>query len=59
MRCSRRHSIRLPSSARASSIGEISRERAFAVLRLMISSKFVGKAIGRSAGFAPLNILSM
>ncbi len=32
--------------------------RAFAVLRLMTSSNFVGCSTGRSAGLAPLRILS-
>src|SRR5262249_22233205 len=48
------HSI--TSSARASSIGGISRPIAFAVARLITSSKRVGCATGRSAGFAPLRI---
>src|SRR5262245_46426027 len=50
------HSI--TSSARASSDGGIVSPSAFAVLRLMISSKIVGCSIGRSAGFAPLRIRS-
>src|SRR5262249_45100671 len=44
----------ITSSARASSVGGISRPSALAVLRLMASSNFVGCSIGRSAGFAPL-----
>ena len=48
------HSI--TSSARASSVGEISRPSAFAVLRLMISSNLVGCITGRSAGFSPLRM---
>ena len=36
----------------------ILRPRAFAVLRLMTSSNFVGWSIGRSPGLAPLRILS-
>src|SRR5262245_65141226 len=43
------HSI--TSSARATSVGGISRPSAFAVLRLMTSSYFVGACTGRSAGF--------
>src|SRR5262245_48726167 len=50
------HSI--TSSARASSIGGTSRPIALAALRLMISSNLVGCSTGRSAGFAPLKILS-
>src|SRR5262249_59707230 len=45
------HSI--TSSARASRVGGISRPRAFAVLRLMTSSNFVGCSTGKSAGLAP------
>jgi hypothetical protein len=48
------HSI--TSSARASSIGGISRPSAWAVLRLMTSSTFVTCWTGRSAGFSPLRI---
>src|SRR5262249_44836122 len=48
------HSI--TSSARASSIGEISRPSALAVARLITSSKRVGCTTGRSAGFAPLRM---
>jgi hypothetical protein len=40
--------------ARASSDGGIVRPSAFAVLRLTISSNFVGCSIGRSPGCAPL-----
>ena len=48
------HSI--TSSARASSVGGISRPSALAVLRLMTSSNLVGCTTGRSAGFSPLRI---
>jgi hypothetical protein len=48
----------ITSSARASTAGGIVRPSAFAVLRLITSSNLVGCWIGRSAGFAPLNILS-
>ena len=48
----------ITSSARASSAGGRSRPRAFAVLRLMTNSSLVGCSIGRSAGLAPLSILS-
>jgi hypothetical protein len=51
------HSIK--SSARTSSVGGTMMPSAFAVFKLMISSNLVGCSIGRSAGFAPLNILSM
>src|SRR5262249_56072755 len=50
------HSI--TSSARASSIGEISRPRALAVFRLRTNSNLVGCSTGRSPGFAPRRILS-
>src|SRR5262249_32909581 len=50
------HSI--TSSARASSWGGTSRPSAFAVLRLITSSNFVGCSTGKSAGLAPLRILS-
>src|SRR6516164_7214115 len=45
------HSI--TSSARASSVGGMSRPRAFAVVRFMVRSNLVGCSTGRSAGFAP------
>ncbi len=47
------------SSARIRSDCGIVRPRALAVLRLMTSSNLVGCSTGRSAGFAPLKILSM
>src|SRR3954470_274607 len=52
----RTHSI--TSSARASSVGGTSRPSALAVLRFMTNSNFVGCSTGRSAGLAPLIILS-
>src|SRR5262249_8600630 len=45
-------------SARARIDGGIVKPRALAILRLMTSSNFVGCSTGRSAGFAPLRILS-
>ena len=48
----------ITSSARASTEGGIVRPRAFAVLRLITNSNFVGCSMGRSAGLAPLRILS-
>src|SRR6516225_2193332 len=48
------HSI--TSSARASSEGGTVRPRAFAVLRFIASSYFVGACTGRSAGFSPFKI---
>ena len=48
----------ITSSARASSVGGTVRPSALAVLRLMINKNLVGKATGRSAGLAPLRILS-
>jgi Transcriptional regulatory protein, C terminal len=46
------------SSARASSDGGIVSPSAFAVLRLITSSNFVGCSMGRSPGLAPLRIRS-
>src|SRR5206468_10963868 len=48
----------ITSSARSSSDCGIVRPSVFAVLRLMMSSNFVGCSMGRSPGFAPLRILS-
>src|SRR5262249_53912399 len=48
---------RITSSARVRSDWGIVSPRAFAVLRLMTSSNFVGCAIGSSAGLAPFKIL--
>src|SRR5262245_43739980 len=50
------HSI--TSSARASSVAGTSRPRALVVLRLITRKNLVGCSIGKSAGFAPLKILS-
>src|SRR4051794_2771544 len=50
------HSI--TSSARASSVGGISRPSTLAVVRLMMRSNLVGCSTGMSAGFAPRRILS-
>src|SRR5436190_21655102 len=52
----RTHSI--TSSARARNVGDKSRPSALAVLRLTISSNFVGCSIGRSTVLAPFAILS-
>ena len=43
----------ITSSARASSVGEISSPSVFAVLRLRISSNLIGCWIGSSPGFVP------
>ena len=51
MNSRRSHSI--TSSARASSVGGMSRPSALAVLRLMTSSNLVGCTTGRSAAFRP------
>ena len=48
----------MTSSARARNAGGTVRPIAFAVFMLMISSNFVGCWTGRSAGLAPLRILS-
>src|SRR4051794_533801 len=49
----------ITSSARSSSVGGTVSPSALAVLRLISSSNFVGCSTGRSAGFAPLRILSI
>ena len=48
----------ITSSAVASSVGEIMRPSAFAVLRFMTISYLVGACTGRSAGFSPLRMRS-
>ena len=45
-------------SARSNTDGGIARPSAFAVLRLITSSNLVGCSTGKSAGLAPLSILS-
>src|SRR5207245_10084044 len=45
-------------SARPNTDGGIVSPRALAVFKLMTSSNFVGCSMGKSAGFAPLRILS-
>src|SRR5262249_18439386 len=52
------HGYWMISSARSSTDCGIVRPSAFAVLRLITSSNFVGRSTGRSAGLAPLKILS-
>jgi hypothetical protein len=49
---------RMISSARTRMDCGMVRPRAFAVLRLITNSNFVGCSTGRSAGFVPLRILS-
>jgi hypothetical protein len=49
---------RITSSAWKRSVGGSVRPKAWAVFRLMTSSKVVGCSTGRSAGLAPLRILS-
>ena len=59
VRCSETaHSYSITSSVRASKVDGIVRPSAFAVFMLMKSSKCVGCSTGRSAGLAPLRILS-
>jgi hypothetical protein len=48
----------ITSSAVMSSVVGIVRPRAFAVLRLTVNLRIVGCSTGKSAGFAPFNILS-
>jgi hypothetical protein len=45
-------------SARAKTLGGMVRPSCFAVFRLMTNSNLVGCSMGRSAGLAPLRILS-
>src|SRR5213594_2771047 len=52
------HAYWITSSARRSSDGGIVIPRAWAVLRLMTSSNFMGCSTGKSAGLAPFRILS-
>ena len=49
---------RITLSARASTLGGIVNPISFAVFKLMTSSNFVGCSTGKSAGLAPLRILS-
>ena len=49
----------ITSSARATRFGGISSPRALAVLRLIVSSNLDGCSTGKSAGLAPLKILSI
>src|SRR5262245_40823776 len=56
MRCSNQHRYSITSSARASSVGGTSRPSAFAVLRFITRSNFVGCSTGRSMGLVPLRI---
>jgi hypothetical protein len=60
LRARRRHrpSYSITSSARASSEGGTMRPNALAAVKLMMRSNLVGCSTGRSAGFAPRNILS-
>jgi Transposase domain (DUF772) len=51
-------SYSINSSARATSAGAMVRPIALAVLELITSTNLVGCSTGRSAGFAPLRILS-
>jgi iron(III) transport system ATP-binding protein len=53
-----RHAYSITSSARASSVGGMVTPIALAVVMLTTSSTLVGNSTGRSAGFAPLTILS-
>src|ERR1051326_2810247 len=55
----KQHLYSTTSSARARSVGGMSRPSALAVLRLMTSSKVVGSWTGRSPGFSPLRMRSM
>jgi hypothetical protein len=52
------HSYSITASARVSTVGGTVMPSTFAVFRLITSSYLVGCSTGRSAGFAPLKILS-
>jgi hypothetical protein len=56
MHRSKQYLYSITSSAIESTPDGIARPRAFAVLRLITSSSFVGRKTGRSAGFSPLRI---
>src|SRR6516164_1187468 len=58
MRCSKKSRYSITSSATSSRSRGISRSSDLAVLRLMTNSNRVGCSTGRSAGLAPLRILS-
>src|SRR5712691_1965884 len=58
MHRSKQHLYSITSSARASKEGDTVRPSAFAVLRLLTSSKCTGCSTGISPGLAPLNIRS-
>jgi hypothetical protein len=58
MQCSKKDRYSITSSARASIIGDMLMPSAFAVVALMINRNLVGNATGKSAGLAPLRILS-
>jgi hypothetical protein len=56
MHRSKTASYSITSSARASSVGGISRRSAFAVLRLITNSNLIDCTTGSSAGFSPLRM---
>src|SRR5262249_59166118 len=58
LRCGSEWRYSITSSARPSNDGGIERPSVFAVLRLTVSANLVGACAGKSAGFAPLRILS-
>src|SRR5215831_21427913 len=58
MQRSKHHLYSITSSARARTDGGTVMPSAFAVLRLMTSSYFVGACTGMSAGFSPLRMRS-
>jgi hypothetical protein len=59
MHCNIRDRYSITSSARANTVGGMVRPSSFAVLTLIIIKNFVGNTTGKSAGLAPLRILSM
>jgi hypothetical protein len=57
--CSKQHHYSITLSARAMSVGGISRPSAWAVFRLTMSSNFTARSIGKFPGGVPFRILSM
>src|SRR5262249_47897829 len=59
MRCNKERRYSITSSAAVNNLSEMVSPSALAVLRLMISSYFVGTCTGRSGGFSPLRTRSI
>src|SRR5215469_1277079 len=56
LHCGKERRYSITSSARESTVGDISKPSAFAVLRLITSLNFVDCTTGRSVGLVPLRI---